>query len=71
MVQEELEGETDPIYYYWNKVTKDLVPEPGSLMYKVLNNFCLMCNETSADATVWRESESGSLKAMAGFLKLM
>jgi len=37
------------LIHYWNKVTQDLVPESGSLMYKVLNNFCLMCNETSAD----------------------
>ena len=37
------------LFHYWNKVTKKLVPEPGSLMYKVLNNYCLFCNETSRD----------------------
>ena len=37
------------LIHYWNRVTSDLVPEPGSLMYKVLNNYCLMCNETSKD----------------------
>jgi len=37
------------LIHYWNRVTSDLVPEPGSLMYKVLNNYCLMCNETSQD----------------------
>ena len=37
------------LFHYWNKVTKKLVPEPGSLMYKVLNNCCLFCNETSRD----------------------
>ncbi|QDZ25905.1 glycosyltransferase [Chloropicon primus] len=37
------------LFHYWNKVTKDLVPEPGSLMYKVLNNYCLLCNESATD----------------------
>lgn len=25
------------------------MPEPGSLMYKVLNNYCLLCNESAVD----------------------
>ena len=37
------------LFHYWNKITKDLVPEPGSLMYKVLNNYCLLCNESATD----------------------
>jgi hypothetical protein len=37
------------LFHYWNKVTKDLVPEKGSLMYKVLNNYCIYCDETGRD----------------------
>lgn len=37
------------LFHYWNKITKKLVPEPGSLMYKVLNNYCLLCSDTGAD----------------------
>mmetsp|Transcript_38560 Transcript_38560/g.46633 ORF Transcript_38560/g.46633 Transcript_38560/m.46633 type:complete len:354 (+) Transcript_38560:415-1476(+) len=37
------------LFHYWNKITKKLVPNPGSLMYKVLNNYCLFCNETGTD----------------------
>jgi len=54
----DLEGQVDVwnrierntyLFHYWNKITKDLVPEPGSLMYKVLNNYCLICNDTALD----------------------
>jgi hypothetical protein len=37
------------LFHYWNKITKKLVPSSGSLMYKVLNNYCLMCEETGTD----------------------
>ena len=37
------------LFHYWNKVTVALAPAPGSLMYKVLNNYCLLCEETGAD----------------------
>ena len=39
------------LFHYWNKITKKLVPAPGSLMYKVLNNYCLgdLCSETGMD----------------------
>lgn len=37
------------LFHYWNKVTVKLTPEKGSLMYKVLNNYCLFCDETGMD----------------------
>ena len=37
------------LFHYWNKITVKLVPTPGSLMYKVLNNYCLFCEETGMD----------------------
>ena len=37
------------LFHYWNKITVKLVPPPGSLMYKVLNNYCLFCEETGMD----------------------
>jgi hypothetical protein len=30
-------------------ITVKLTPSSGSLMYKVLNNFCLFCDETGPD----------------------
>eukprot|EP00898_Chlorokybus_atmophyticus_P003286 jgi/Chlat1/3959/Chrsp26S04205 len=37
------------LFHYWNKITQALVPEPGSLMYRVLNNYCLFCEEIGPD----------------------
>ena len=37
------------LFHYWNKITVKLRPTGGSLMYKVLNNFCLFCDETGPD----------------------
>ena len=37
------------LFHYWNKITVKLKPSSGSLMYKVLNNFCLFCDETGPD----------------------
>jgi hypothetical protein len=37
------------LFHYWNKITVKLVPTSGSLMYKVLNNYCLFCEETGMD----------------------
>ena len=47
-VWEKMERETF-LFHYWNKITKKLVPSPGSLMYKVLNNYCLKCDDTGVD----------------------
>lgn len=59
------------LFHYWNKITKDLVPEPGSLMYKVLNNYCLLCNESATDDGLMRtivtpETESASTLLISG-----
>ena len=57
------------LFHYWNKVTKDLVPEPGSLMYKVLNNYCLLCNESATDDGLPLKPiavEGSDLEAFAG-----
>jgi len=37
------------LFHYWNKITVKLTPSSGSLMYKVLNNFCLFCDDTGPD----------------------
>eukprot|EP00232_Nephroselmis_pyriformis_P011387 CAMPEP_0182884430 /NCGR_PEP_ID=MMETSP0034_2-20130328/18990_1 /TAXON_ID=156128 /ORGANISM="Nephroselmis pyriformis, Strain CCMP717" /LENGTH=322 /DNA_ID=CAMNT_0025017631 /DNA_START=219 /DNA_END=1187 /DNA_ORIENTATION=+ len=47
-VWQEMEKDTY-LFHYWNKITKDLVPSHSSLMYKVLNNYCLFCSETGVD----------------------
>eukprot|EP00899_Mesostigma_viride_P018950 jgi/Mesvir1/27056/Mv20751-RA.1 len=48
MVWEHMKRDTY-LFHYWNKITVKLTPMPGSLMYKVFNNYCIFCNETEAN----------------------
>ncbi|GBG74744.1 hypothetical protein CBR_g19150 [Chara braunii] len=37
------------LFHYWNKITADKIPQPGSLMYKILNRYCIFCADTGPD----------------------
>ncbi|XP_026384965.1 uncharacterized protein At4g19900-like [Papaver somniferum] len=31
------------IFHFWNSVTSTIVPDPGSLVWRILNHFCIRC----------------------------